>query len=25
VLLAPFVVPWVMKLARRTEPQVTRK
>jgi rod shape-determining protein MreD len=25
VLLAPFVVPWVMSLARRAEPQVTRK
>lgn len=25
VLLAPFVVPWIMSLARRTEPQVTRK
>ena len=25
VLLAPFVVPWVMSLARRAEPQVSRK
>lgn len=25
VLLAPFVVPWVMSLTRRAEPQVTRK
>jgi rod shape-determining protein MreD len=25
VLLAPFVVPWVMSLIRRAEPQVTRK
>ena len=25
VVLAPFVVPWVMALARRAEPQVTRK
>jgi rod shape-determining protein MreD len=25
VLLAPFVVPWVMSLARRFEPQVTHK
>ena len=25
VLLAPFVVPWVMSLARRAQPQVTRK
>jgi rod shape-determining protein MreD len=25
VLLAPFVVPWVMSLARRAEPKVTRK
>jgi rod shape-determining protein MreD len=25
VLLAPFVVPWVMSLARRAAPQVTRK
>lgn len=24
VLLAPFIVPWVMKLARRTEPKTTR-
>lgn len=25
VLLAPFVVPWVMSLARRVQPQVVRK
>ena len=25
VVLAPFVVPWVMSLARRAEPQVTRQ
>jgi rod shape-determining protein MreD len=25
VLLAPFVVPWVMSLARRAQPQVVRK
>jgi len=25
VLLAPFVVPWVMSLARRLQPQVVHK
>ncbi|MGH8890291.1 MAG: rod shape-determining protein MreD [Acidothermaceae bacterium] len=25
VILAPFVVPWIMSLARRTQPQVTHK
>lgn len=25
VILAPFVVPWIMSIARRTQPQVVRK